>query len=114
MIVLITPEYNPSGNIAFLELAETDLTSLSRRISKRKTIDGGVFLDDMGFSEGDRTLTITTLATVATYSGVANFIKNFNTYFCSTAEGVFKGTISGVKLAGNIATITFLVKDKVI
>lgn len=113
MIVIKPKVFFPSGNVLINEReAETDLGGVSRRISRRATIDGGAFIDDFGFSEGDRTVRVVANSlSVASYEQIKILIRLFGSVELITLEGVFEGSIQ-VANNGEKFEMTFLVKER--
>lgn len=113
MITLRVPEYEARGNIKINELADSKLLDSTRRVNRRATIDGGVFLDDLGFSHGDRTFDIKSQETLENSERLRELQRNYRIYECVTSEGVFLGTISDIRSKEGILTLQFLIKNKV-
>lgn len=113
MIVIKPKVFFPAGNMLINERqADTDLGGVSRRITRRPTIDGGAFIDDFGFSEGDRTIRVLADQLIlADYEKVKNLIRLFGSVELITLEGVFEGAI---QVANNVEQfeMTFLVKGR--
>ncbi len=54
-IGLSTTTYDLQGDLILdADLENSDIVNLSRRVSKQALLDGGVSVNDFGFSEGDR------------------------------------------------------------
>jgi hypothetical protein len=114
MIVIKMPEYNAGGNISIKDLASSVLETSTRRVSRRATIDGGVYMDDLGFSHGDRTFEIKTKASKISSDRLHQLQRNYSIYECVTNEGIFFGAISSITTRDNILTLQFLVKNKAV
>lgn len=113
MIVLKSKVFFPEGNVLINEQkADSDFGGAARRINRRATIDGGSFIDDFGFSDGDRTIRVGAGAlSVADYKKVKKLIRLFGSLEIITPEGVFDGAI---QVANNREKfeMTFLVKGR--
>lgn len=114
MIVLQIPGFSENGNIKIAELSDSKLNDSTRRVSRRKTINGGVFLDDLGFSHGDRTFEIKANSTAALIANISQLKQVYSQCQCITSEGVFLGVIRSITENGNVLTTQFLIKEKVI
>ena len=114
MIVIKPKVYFAAGNVVINErAAETDLGGVVRRLNRRPTIDGGVFIDDFGFSDGDRTIRVVADAlSPSDYERVKTFVRLFGLVDLLTDEGVFEG---GIQVANNGEKfeMTFLVKGRI-
>lgn len=113
MIVIKPKVFFPAGNVLINELlADTDLGGVSRRITRRPTIDGGAYIDDFGFSEGDRTIRVgADSLSLADYDKVKTLIRLFGSLELITLEGVFEGAIQMAN-NGEQFEMTFLVKGR--
>ena len=68
--------------------------SMDKRLSKTATLDGGVFLFDGGFSEGDRDFTIQVINPSMDFVDKLQYmIKTYSSFTIAIREGVFKGAI---------------------
>lgn len=112
MIVLKPSIFDAAGNIKIAESLDSDLGGVSRRISRRATIDGGVWIDDFGSAEGDRTISVySENVSDALYTRVLSFVKNYGSVELICSEGVFSGHIERVNKA-NAFELVFLVKER--
>lgn len=50
--------FDPLGSVTLQPLPSSDIDTLRRRVSRIETLDGGVALNDFGYTDGDRTLQI--------------------------------------------------------
>lgn len=57
MISITSQEFDPQGYLQISPLPDNEPGALTRRVSRVATLDGGVAINDRGFSHGDRTLT---------------------------------------------------------
>lgn len=111
MISFIHPEYNANGNIKIAELSDSKLNDSTRRVTRRATINGGVYLDDNGFSHGDRTFEIKAKATPGLVESVDQLKINYSQYKCLTNEGVFNGVIQSTTIQDDVLNIKFYVQS---
>lgn len=59
MFILVSSEQFDINGKAILRIGlRTDLETMSRRANRTGTLDGGVVMEDYGFSHGDRTLDV--------------------------------------------------------
>ena len=113
MIGLSTPTFDLDGSVLLLKTESSDLTSTSRRVTRSATLDGKVSLADMGFSHGDRTLSILAQSiTKAKEASVFYLQENYPLLLLTCAEGAFVGTIDGMSRNESELNISFLVKEK--
>lgn len=81
------------GNRLFLRTdaqAIADNLSGSRRVSRTKTLDGGVLINDTGYTDADRAIDITEQnATAEAIEFVKHMIETYNDILVCTNEGAF-------------------------
>lgn len=112
MIVLIAPVYDGAGNVRIHALADSGLDALSRRVTRRATIDGGAWIDDFGFSDGDRTFSVKAHLDVKSFEQVRGYVRAYDRLLLCTADGVFRGAIEDVSRR-DVAEFNFLVEERV-
>ena len=97
------------------EPSSTNLRDTNRRLNRVATLDGGVVLDDAGYSDGDRSVTITIYApTQAEQAALQGMIEGGGTQRLATHDGVFEGGIERLtQYAGSSIGIDFLVSSKI-
>lgn len=84
-----------------------------RRVSRTKTLDGGVALDDAGYAEGDRTFNVEVEDISQSALETLHRIHSlYSVHLCANEEGIFEGVIEEIGLLGGKTTITFLVSRK--
>ena len=55
-ISITTPEYDTLGMVQIASLPNSELGLMRRRATKTQTLDGGVVVNDFGYSDGDVSL----------------------------------------------------------
>lgn len=114
MISISTTVFDMIGNLIIKnETPSFDMRTLSRRINRSKTLDGGVVLQDSGFAHGDRTFNIKVVAAKKDYAERMFYLtSNYAELLFVNSEGVFEGNIENYSfLKGNL-NFTFLVIQK--
>ncbi|MDY0136668.1 MAG: hypothetical protein RBS36_05795 [Thiomicrospira sp.] len=113
MIVIKPPIYDARGNLKLDEdVAATDYGSTTRRLSRRPTIDGGVWIDDFGSSAGDKTLQIVAQVGRPDYERLVRFAQTYTLVEIVTRDGVFLGALSAISYSAEL-NFQFLVKEQV-
>lgn len=114
MISLSTITFDMAGNIIFRnELLNSNTTSVSRRLTRTKTLDGGVVLQDKGFSHGDRTFSFLIPNAIQTdVERLYYIISTYSEIYLVTSDGFFKGNLSTYSFLKGILRFTFLVSMK--
>jgi len=94
------------------ELKTSDLHSTTARVSRAKTLDGGVSITHSGTTDGDRTLKIKAKIT-KTQSDALWAIYNNDTFIqIAFSDGVFYGVIENFKTNNGNLDMTILIKER--
>jgi hypothetical protein len=96
MFISLCPRTFGLGHVLIQASPESNLRSQERRMTRTATLDGGVAIEDGGWSAGDRTLTIalpTHQATPATIAALEALRANHLRISVATDEGVFEALI---------------------
>ena len=100
------------GNVIFNEISGTDIDSMTARITRTATLDGGVYINHSGVSHGDRNLKIKARINSAQHIIVKNMIENETMIIVSTKEGVFLSAIQYLTINNGVLELTIFVKSK--
>lgn len=84
-----------------------------RRQTKTKTLNGGVYINDLGFSEADSDFDFTLPNTpIEDVEIMVMLAKNFSSLFLATEDGLFEGGIKRHSLK-SVPTFTFSILRKI-
>lgn len=113
MISITTPTFDAYGAEMLKPDTKSDYGSLDRRASRTKTLDGGVTIDDMGFSWGDVTLKMifTNLNDVSA-ANLKRLTSSYSRLIASTKDGVFNVSPSRFEEKDGVVSITLLISEK--
>ncbi len=82
--------YDSAGALMVDPLPEdTKIRENSRRLTRTKTLDGGVVISDGGFSHGDRTFDLAVSSTAALWTALWTLLQNSSWIIVSTDEACF-------------------------
>jgi len=110
MISLSTPTFDLAGHVRIDELPETDYGETVRRVSRQKTLDGGVVANDSGYAVGDRTMRVRwRLTSLAQFRSVERLVQTCPQLTVSTRDGVFMAAPERAAISGREGTLTLLV-----
>lgn len=114
MIGFSTVEYNLNGALMLEPRIEnSDYRTVTRRLSRSQTLDGGVVLDDAGFSDGDRTMEFqfndVSAEDVAALQAIA---EDYPDIKVATEDGLFQGGLERVRVYNGVLYVRFLVSSK--
>lgn len=114
MIGFAAPTADTSGALVAKEYKpDTFLRDPAARISRKKTLDGGVYIDHSGVTDGDRTFTIVLPFEDESYTVAQRLHRNYTSIYVSCREGCFKGSIEKLRLPDGRIEITILIESKV-
>jgi len=113
MVTLSALVFDPSGHVRLDALPRSDVRSLSRRINRAATLDGGVAVNDFGYAPGDRTITLQWRPDRATYDAVARLLRLYGSVRLVMEEGVFLAAPETIRDdAGGSTTMTLLITEQ--
>ena len=102
-MISITSKTGSSEGVIFDELPGTKFKDLSPRVTKSKTLDGGVVYDHRGMVTADREFNIRALLSKVQTEALQTIIENETYVNLACEEGFFEGVISRAKInAGNL------------
>jgi len=95
MIAISTPTFSLDGDMVFADRfleSKGDVSSIERRVSRRKTLDGSAVLNDSGFSDSDRTFSVLIdQGDRAALEFLARLVKLYPLITICTEDGAFAG-----------------------
>ncbi len=112
MISISTIISDANGNLIFKELKDSDVFNKSARVTRTATLDGGVYINHSGYTDGDRTLKIKALLNKEKEDILTYIFESFTKIILSIAEGIYIASISYINLVNGTANITILIEKK--
>ena len=115
MITLSAMQFDPEGVVSIHESPETQVTEITKRVTRRKTLDlVGVHIDVRGLFHGDRDFVITfTPRDKAQYLAVKRLVELYAILYVATAEGLFEAAPESINLSDGQAEVRLLVYRKI-
>jgi len=111
MIGISAPLFDSAGSITLREMPTTDLGETRRRNSRIATLDGGVVVNDSGYSQGDRTIVVRWRARGDELRKVDRLVQSYPALTVATRIGVFDAAVQSLTTRNGISELTLLVKD---
>ena len=111
MISLSTLTYDLNGAVSFEAAPETVYPQLTRRITRKATLDGLSTINDMGFTHSDGTIIVAT-RDFSVSDQLEYLVKNYSLLHIVTRNGSFKGAIKSLNTSITPMTFTFLISEK--
>jgi len=113
MVSISTPEFDLNGHVLIDAVPNTTEGETVRRVNRAATLDGDVAITDRGFSEGDRTLTITWRTKSREHNAsVARLVKSYALLNVSMPGAMYLAAPSSFEPRVDESTITLYVKSK--
>lgn len=103
-ITTLTPTANGTLIIRDYKLA-SQLRQASARVSKTKTLDGGVVVMHNGFADGDRSININTVLNKSEADILWNIFTTQTFVIVAIEDGVYKAVIKSLKIKDKIQMI---------
>lgn len=92
---------------------DSTLFDTERRLTRTATLDGGVALDDVGYSDGDRTLDLSIIGPPeSTRDALQALMEADGVQRIATSDGVFEGGLERLTVKNGALTARFLVSEK--
>lgn len=96
-IVLIAPTFDPLGHVEIHAMPGSETETASRRVSRVKTLDGGVAMLDMGYTDGDRSMRLVVRKDGPdTLRRVSRLMSAYSEAYLSARAGFFRVAIQSV------------------
>lgn len=111
-ICLSTKTFDLNGYVHLfnIDLSTSDTRSRTRRVSRFATLDGGAYIDDAGYSHGDRTITAIMTGTESIFDALVYLIENYGSMWISLPDGAFTGSLSRVDRSSGKIRATILLE----
>jgi len=113
MIGISTLTQNMSGDLIIHEKISSDIDNFPARVSRTKTLDGGVHIEHSGLSHGDRTFSVVAELSEADKNKLVSIHTTEKLLNVSTRDGFYLAAISSVRRHGADTLIIILIKEKV-
>ena len=108
MLLSITAKEFDMAGAVLLDVPDPDNGELSRRSNRIATLDGGAAVNDFGFSDADRTITLTWTATATEDETLQRLQRYHDRIIVSVKAGVFESIISSYATRNGRATLIVL------
>lgn len=111
-LTLSTETFDIDGAVTVKPLATSDFGTVTRRVSKVKTLDGGAVINDGGYSVADTDFIVFWQAKDKdSESNASRLVKEYSTLICSCEKGLFKVVPESYQSAA-ITRVKLLVLEK--
>lgn len=113
-VSITAPLFDLEGHVWLTDVDPSGLSDFERRNNRIPTLDGLAAIPDFGYSDADRTLSISWSATdKATVETVRRLAKTYSRLIVATEEGCFLGAPGPFSLSSDEAQIQILVEKRI-
>ena len=112
MIGVASKLYDAVGSGVFTLKTDSKITARTRRVSRTKTLDGGVVFTDGGYTDGDRTLAAVIEYEESSWTLVRHLLEDCTLVTVAICEGCFEATMGAVSLDKAGIKMSILLKEK--
>jgi len=110
-MVSITPQVSSTYHLILKEEDKSELKTISRRVSRRATLDQSSVTTDSGYTETDRTLKVKAKLKEAEWDILQYMLENYSRWNVSTGGEFFSCAPERCKAPGGIIDLTLLVTE---
>jgi len=116
MIAFSSDLFDLTGHFYFkdadIDVGEQSHRNIARRVSRTKTLDGGVYITDSGISVGDKDVKILIRQPdTDRISTLKNLFNNHSRFTVSSNDGVYTVIFESMKMTSGNLLINFYVED---
>lgn len=113
MIGLAATTYDPEGALLLDEVpANTRLGTVTRRVNRRPTLDGGAAFEDRGSTVADREIRLELVPRADLRATLERLVTTYRWLLVATREGVFLAAPASAELGNDRFRINLLVAEK--
>ena len=112
MISISTTVSNPNGNVIITGEHASELRKKTARVSRTKTLDGGVYINHSGYTDGDRTLSVRARISAASAEALDAVFRLYTRVLVSMADGLYYGAIPSMTTENGVLKMTIYIEQK--
>lgn len=112
-VVIASSVFDPLGYVALDVKPDSEIGTISRRITRTATLDGGATIEDNGYAPADATINLTVRLVSVEYENLLmRLVKLYPFLVLSTRYGAFLGAVDYFKPSGATGALRFLVTQQ--
>jgi len=112
-IGIASQTYMADGGFLLTLFPDTQARAGSRRVSRTKTLDGGVVITDSGFAHGDRNISISIPSSSSLWARLWALFQTALLITISMDDGCFSGAPDNIQDNGDKIIMNVLIKEKI-
>lgn len=110
---LTTLEFDLAGAVTIDVLASSEMGNTTRRMNRIPTLDGGVAVNDFGFTEADRTITLRWRPVSKEHeASIVRLVQLYGRLNLSCPEGLFRVAPETYRPTPNESTLILFALEK--
>lgn len=114
MIAISAPVFDITGAMVFKDAGDSEFDTVSRRVSRTATLDGGAYVSDAGYSDADITLVFKVKQlTSADVINLRRMFSSYNTLVATTPRAAYSVAPTGFTYRSGVGTLTLYVREKI-
>jgi len=112
MISISTATASINGNVIINNTSSSRLKEKTARVTRTATLDGGVYINHSGYTDGDRTLHIKEKISKNIETKLNNIFELYNSVIISLDDGCYDGVIDRMTSENGNLNMTIMIKQK--
>lgn len=112
MISISTITASTTGNVVLKQDVSSEVGAKTARVTRTATLDGGVYINHSGYTDGDRTLRIKGNVNAEQSTILSNIFEDYTSSLISIKDGLYFGAISTLSTENGKLAMTFLIEQK--
>lgn len=112
-VVLSSLTFDPAGSVALIVAPGQTFGDTRRRMNRIPTLDGGAVFNDFGYSEADRSITLSwTVRSAAQEALVARLVQLYARVHVATHQGLWLAALEQYTPGATESSLSLLAVDK--
>ena len=103
-------DFDLQGYAVIQPIGDIDYSDMRRRFNKVKTLDGGVAVNDGGFSHGDRSVTVTFRQTEALDTTLKHIVETHSRVTAGLPDGCYTAVLTYTPTLSNGRIVLSLIE----
>lgn len=113
LCIVSTPDYDLDGFVELQLVSQAEPSETRRRVTRIATLDGGVVLNDFGFSDGDRTMVLRWQpASRAQHEDIERLVQTYSQLQVAVRSGVYLAAPESYQQGSDESSLRLLVVEK--
>ena len=111
-VSITAPLFDPDGHLRINALPDSEMDTLTRRVNRVATLDGGATANDAGHSPADRDFRLRWRPSLDELRQAQRMVRLYPRLTVCNKEGVFSAIPSEITMRDGIADLSLLVMEQ--